>query len=364
MLRLRVRLVAASFLLLAGTAVVSTGCDDNAISEQPTSASAAPGGLTPKQAAAVLAKVGDEEITLGEYAAVLERMNQFDRLRFQTTERRRQLLRELIDLELLAQEARRRGLDKKPEVQEAIRQILREAMLAKTRQGMRAPAEIPAAEVQAYYDKNKEKFREPERRRVSAIELGDAGKADEVLKLALAITSAQQWGELYFEHSLNAPDTRDAQAPADLAGDLGIVGPPGDPKGASKSIAAELQRAVFELKKIGDVYGEVVSSGGRFYIVRMVGRSKGHTRSVAEADRAIRVAILQDAILQREQTLEADLRKRFPVRVDEAALKAVKVPEDLGKYKPYWEKGKDGATPAASSEAVSPQPVSPQPVTP
>ena len=238
-------------------------------------------------------------------------------------------------------------------MQEAIRQILREAMLANARRGMRAPAEIPAAEVQAYYDANKEKFREPERRRVSAILLGDPARAQDVLEAALVIKSAKEWGELFFEHSLDAPKEQDAQAPADLAGDRGIVGPPGDPKGASKSVPPELQRAVFELKAIGDVYDKVVASGDRLYIVRMAGRSKGHTRTVAEADRAIRVSILQDAIVTREQQLEADLRKRFPVQVDEAALSAVKVPSELGKYKPYWEKG-DEAAPASSATPSAP----------
>ena len=36
-----------------------------------TSASATPTGITPELAAKVLAKVGDHEITLGEYAATL-----------------------------------------------------------------------------------------------------------------------------------------------------------------------------------------------------------------------------------------------------------------------------------------------------
>src|SRR6187200_3423370 len=73
---------------------------------------APPGKLTPELARQVLAKVGEREITLGEYAETLERMDPFERLRFQSPDRRKQLLNEIVQVELLAEEAKRRGLDK------------------------------------------------------------------------------------------------------------------------------------------------------------------------------------------------------------------------------------------------------------
>ena len=60
------------------------------------SASAVPGKLTPELAKQVLAKVGDREITLGEYAETLERMDPFERLRYQSADRRKQLLNEIV----------------------------------------------------------------------------------------------------------------------------------------------------------------------------------------------------------------------------------------------------------------------------
>src|SRR4051812_7079077 len=57
-------------------------------------AHAQPKSLTPEQASQVLAKVGDKTITLGDYVAALEHMDQFDRLRYQSAERRKELLNE------------------------------------------------------------------------------------------------------------------------------------------------------------------------------------------------------------------------------------------------------------------------------
>lgn len=343
----------APWVLAAGLGLAAvTGCGDSTPAPR-TDAGAPPAGLTPQQAAAVIAKVGDETITLGEYAAALERMNQFDRMRFQSKERRRALLQDLIDIKLLAQEARRRGLDQKPEVRDAIRQILRDAILAKARQGLPSPAEIPAAEVKAYYDAHLDAYREPERRRVSAIVVDDEDQAAEVLKKARAIKSGNDWGELFHEHSLTAPKQRNPRAPADLAGDLGIVGPPGDAKGANRNVPEQVQRAVFALAQVGDVHAEVVAVGqDRYFIVRLSGRSKGHTRSLAEADRAIRVAILQQTVRDREKQLAADLRQRFTVEIDKDALATVKLPQrpDKGDAKPIWQ---PAATPSSDGSAAA-----------
>ncbi len=324
-------------------ALVALGCDDDALQPAAVDGGKLAGGLTAQQAQAVVARVGDVTITLGDFAAALERMNQFDRLRYQTKERRRELLQELIEVELLAQEARRRGLDQKPEVQERIRQVLREAMQAEARSDVPPPAGYSAAEVQAYYEAHADEFREPERRRVSAIVLDDAAQAAEVLAKALdtakASNSGEAWGELYYAHSVDAPKERNPNAPADLSGDLGIVGPPGDPKGASASVPEPVRTAVFGVDQVGEIYPRVVGAGGKHYIVRLAGVSKGHTRSLEEAERMIRVALMQQRQQAKLEALEADLRKRHRVVIDDKALAEVQLPKALERYKPFWEEG-------------------------
>src|SRR5437868_13407473 len=104
--------------------LVGVGCNERALDRtKRADAGVIPGGLTAEQAALVVAKVGDRAITLGDYAATLDRMDQFDRLRYQSPERRRELLDEIIDVELLAQDARQKKLDQQPETQQAVRQV-------------------------------------------------------------------------------------------------------------------------------------------------------------------------------------------------------------------------------------------------
>lgn len=327
---------AQSSLFVAAILVLSAGCNDKAVAPPAPDAAAPAAGLSQEQAARTLAKVGDRVITLGDFAATLERMDQFDRLRYQTKERRKELLDEIIDVELLAAEAKRRGLDKQPETEEAIRQILRDAILADARKGLPAPGEIPPAEVRAYYEAHAEEFREPERRRVAAIVLSDKKTAERVLKDATKIKTAAEWGELFYKHSTTAPKTKDPNASLDLAGDLGVVGALDDPRGKNPKIPEPIRAAVFKIGSVGAVLDEIVEADGRFYVVRMNGITAAHNRTLQEADRSIRVKILQQKMQDREKALEAELRKKFAVEIDDAALAKVKLPEGV---KPF--EGKD-----------------------
>lgn len=303
-----------------------------------------PGGLSAEQAARVVARVGDRTITLGDYAATLDRMDTFDRLRYQSAERRKELLDEIIDVELLAQDARTRGLDKQPDTQEALRQILRDALLVEARSGLPPPADIPEEEVRAYYEAHRDDYREPERRRASHIVLKDRDAAVHLSAEAKRATPVQ-WGELYMKHSTDAPKKASPNQPVEMIGDLGIVGPPGEVRGDNPRFPPEIRAALFALKGIGDVTDKPVQAAGAWHLVRMTGKTDGHERSLLEAERTIRVSILQAKISEREKALEADLRRKFPVTVDDQALTSVEVPN-------IFEEGADaGAGRAASGDA-------------
>jgi hypothetical protein len=332
------------------TGLCAVACDDDALAPRAVDAGAAPFGLTPEQASAVLARVGDRVITLGDYAATLERMNAEDRQRYQSKKRRRDLLQEMIEVELLAQEATRRGLDKNPDVQDAMRQLLRDAMRGKIHDGVRPPGEIPSEEVKAYYDAHQDQFSEPERRRVAAIVLTDEKKAGEALEKALSIKDDKEWGAIFQEHSLTAPQTPSNEDPPDLAGELGMVGPPGDGRGDNSKVPASVRAVAFELDKVGDIHDKLVSVGERFFIVRLIGISPARTRSLEMSERAIRMTLYQEAQRRAEAEAAETLRQKLNVTIDEKALGEIQLPDALQDYKPFWDEDAPVA-PAPSSSA-------------
>lgn len=300
----------------------------------PASASASPSAsarfkLTKEQSQQVLARVGERVITLGDYVAALERMDSFERLRYQSADRRKLLLKEMIDVELLAEEARRRGLDKLPETEERLRQMLRDELMKDMRQSVPSTSELPEAEVRKYYEEHKDEFNEPERRRLSHIALPTLARAKELLPRALKATPAE-WGELVRAHS-RAPSSKDLGVmPVELSGDLGIVGPPGHPRGANPRVSETLRAAAFKIAKSGEVYPEVIEDNGKFEILRLTGITEPRSRSFEEAQRSIRVSLVQRLVRQREESFEKELRERYPVTVDEAALSKVKAAPSAG----------------------------------
>jgi hypothetical protein len=230
----------------------------------------------------------------------------------------------MIDVMLLADEAREKGYDKDPITQQEIREILRDAMLKKAREGAPAPNDIPEEEVRAYYDAHKADFHDPERRRASAIVLAGGAEAAAGATLEAAKKAdAAQWGELVRARSVD-PQAR-ANVPLDLEGDLGFVSPPGDPRGANPRVPDEVRAALFEVPKVGDVLGRVVKAGGKLYVVKLASKTEPRDRPLQEAERTIRVKLAQDKIHAKEDALLDELRAQYPVKIDEAALGQVVV---------------------------------------
>ncbi len=278
--------------------------------------------LTPEQASQVLATVGERSITLGEYAAVLEGMNPFERMRFRAADRRKALLDELINVELLAQEAERRGLKDSAEYRMRVDQMLREHVLRRVRETAPKVDDIPMGEVRRYYAENRSEFREPERRRLAHIVMQTRADAARVLKQARVATPAQ-WGSLVRQHSLDG--TRWGEdVPGELAGDLGIV--TARAEGDAPEVDQKLRDALFAIEGIGDVFPELVDTQAGFHIIRLIGRTEARIRPFEEAERAIRVAMVRQKVREAETEMEKTLRKRYPVEIDEAALAEVRVP--------------------------------------
>jgi peptidyl-prolyl cis-trans isomerase C len=323
-------------LAVAGSTIGAAACKAPSSSAIEPSDGAAAGPSMgrpgrPDDSTQVLARVGERTITLGDYVAAIEHMDQFDRLRYQAPERRKDLLREMIDVMLLADEARDRGYDKEPVTEQAVREIVRDAVLKKARQSAPAPKDIAADEVSGYYEAHKADFHDPERRRVSAVVLPSAAAASSALDAAQKSVdgaSAGSWGDLVRTHSVD-PQAK-ANVPIDLAGDLGFVNPPGDTHGVNTRVPEEVRAAVFEVAKVGDVLPRVVKATSpdghaQFYVVKLAAKADGHDRSLQEAERTIRVKLAQDKANAVEAQLIEDLRKQYPVVVDEGALARVKV---------------------------------------
>lgn len=321
-----------ALLLSASAASGCEGCGGQPWGERVTAdAGAGAGRLTPEQAREVLARVGDRTITLGDYAAALERMDPFERMRYQTKDRRQALLDEMINVELLAREAERRGLDRRPETIELVRQYQRDELLARLRESLPRPRDLPAADVSQYYQEHRAEFYEPEQRRAAEIVVEDASVARQLVKAA-AGASPERWRELvqqYAPATLAEGDKTSARPPIDVPGDLGFIG--AQPDQPADELPVAVRKAVFQIEKAGDVYPDPVVESGRQHVIRLVSVREARQRSLAEVDTAIRARLVSAREAEARAALIERLRQTTTVQVDEAALDRVEPPASLPK---------------------------------
>ena len=136
--------------------------------------------LTADQRAIVLARVGDHAITLGELEFRLAQEPLPTRSQFASVQKRKEYLASIVQFEVLAAEAKRRGLDRHPEVVEAAKQQMVRRLLIDALGDDDAPIQVSDAELRAYYDANPSLYHKPEQVEISHILLASAAQAEGV----------------------------------------------------------------------------------------------------------------------------------------------------------------------------------------
>jgi hypothetical protein len=207
-------------------------------------------------------------------------------------------------------------------VEVGIQQALRDELLEELRRTLPPPEKLGEKEVRDYYEAHKSEFEEPERRRALVLAVQNEALAKKV-RAELEGAPPTRWGELAGKYSLERRGLG-PNDPLELAGDLGFVSAPGEKRGENLSVPEEVRAALFRLEKLGDIAAEPIPVGTRFYLVKLGALSAARVRTLAEADRTIRVELLRRMFREKERALEEELRKKYPIEVDEEKLAAWK----------------------------------------
>jgi peptidyl-prolyl cis-trans isomerase C len=257
-------------------------------------------GLSTDEASAILFRVGDRSWTVGQFAEHLATLSPYLRARYQSTEKRRELIDSMIQFELLAAEARRRGLEKRPEIQDLKNRLMVEAMLQAEIQKHVRIEDITQKEIETYYTNHPEEFHKPAQVRIAHILIADKNKAARVLTEALSIAQDdhERFDALVEKHSEDA-------ATIPKQGDLNYVAQPSGNTNSPMGVFGvwpAVARAAFELQHIGDVSRSLVHTPAGYHIVRLTGRRNAIDLSLAEAHRAIQQRIWNE---KREQWIQS-----------------------------------------------------------
>ncbi len=269
-------------------------------------------GLSEAQANEALVTIGDRTITVGEFADRLASQSPYLQSRFESPERRREFLDNLVRFELLVYEAKRRGYAEKPEIQRARRTAMTQQLIKKEVDAKVKLAEITDEEIQAVYDANPHEFDRPAQVRASDILVKDRAEAEKVLAEARK-SDINQFRKLAREKSENEANSRDG-------GDLQFFA--ADAEGHPPKAVRD---AAFTLKRVGEVFPNLIKTPEGYHIVMLTGKRATLKRTYEQAKRAIRHKLARE---KKEAAMEAlldRLRKDIEVEIDYDALADVRV---------------------------------------
>lgn len=247
-----------------------------------------------------LAKVNGRPVTDKDIAAALGTLNEGQRATLLADPNaKRQILLNVIDQELIAQEAEKAKLDQDQEYKEAMA-TLKKQFLANRQLNKILTPKLTDEAARKYYEAHKLQFN-TDTARVMHILLNDEKQAREVTKQAQAADADFQ--------ALAEKVSKDPSA-KNNRGDLGYI--------ARVQMVPEFNDAVFNATD-GQIIGPVRTAFG-YHVIKIVERKVGKTLPYTEIELTVKNALQKDLL----NAYSAGLKKTAKIEIHEEALKAHK----------------------------------------
>lgn len=314
--------------------------------------SARASSLSLEQRKIVVAKIGDKTITLGDLEARLDQETPPVKSQFASVQKRKDYLGKMVQFEVLVAEAQRQGLDKDPEVLEAMRQMMVRKYLQEAAKDEVDPKALPEADLKAYYDANRGVFHKPEMVEISHMLLADKAKAEQV-RAELQRGSDGNTSKLVALWNDYVGRYSEDKATVQYLGALGAV--PKEPPPATAMDELEhynaIPKALIEAAFAAETYsvGPVVQSDKGYHVFMVTSRTPAVDKSFDEAKESIRSRIAKRERDLRRERLLAELRKKTPVEINDDAVRLLPAPKSDNPT-PAKGKGDGAAVPAAATE--------------
>lgn len=319
-------------ILMLGLCATLFGCDK---SDKGTEVSLGQGDLSADEKALIVARIGDRTITLEAFEARLAQQSTFGRARYNSADRRREFLEELVRFELIAIEAERKGYADHPDVQLVQKQAMVRQFTTKELGQLVKMKDIDDTAVRAYFDSHPEEFSRPARVRASQILVSDEtiAKALQIELAAKLAAEPKKAVEIFAEYAKkHSKDT----ATAAKGGDLLYFGKPGETHVKRPQAAPPVSRAValaaYAIESVGALAPAPIKTPAGWHVVQKTGQKRAYKREFTSVRRTIQNKLFHQQKGQAMETFMENLRKNTKIDIDDAVLAQVK--ESLPKGPP------------------------------
>lgn len=273
----------------------------------------------------VVASGGGISITADELKARLDEQSPMIRASFQSLDRKKQFLDNMLRFELLAKEAEKQGLANDPDVQFTMKKVMVSKYYQKFFQDQDKTKAVPDAEVQKYYDEHQDEFHRPARIHLAQVFLkAEAGSPERAKKAAEAKKLLQKVlaDEKKNPNALatTARDVSEDAATKNVGGDLAMKSKPELEQAYGKAFA----EAAMNLKD-NETSSLVLESPHGFHLVRALGRQPELNRTFEDVKPQISARLGSQKKTKDFDDYVKKLREDAKVQVNDAELEKVAV---------------------------------------
>jgi peptidyl-prolyl cis-trans isomerase C len=287
-----------------------------------------------------VAEIDGDPMTLGYLESTAQRQSPLQRKELEDPEKRKEFLEKLINMELLAAEAERRGYDEHEEVQTVLKNQLASLMHRRIADDIKEEEPTEDA-MRKYYEEHVDNYKKPEKMRARHILVSDKSKADQLLADVLKKKPSQ------YEFRRLAQENSEDESTRLRGGDLTFFPLPSDRREGDPEVEPEVAEAAFKIKENGDVHPEIVKSSKGYHVIMRTGHREKMDLSFEDAkDRLVLLVKREERKNKVEAAIDA-LKEKFPVELHEENLKDVVIDLSGGPPEPN---AKGGLTPKERKE--------------
>jgi peptidyl-prolyl cis-trans isomerase C len=258
-------------------------------------------GQKPEDPGQALAIINGKPITISEFDVRWSQLPEYARKKYPGAEGRKRFLDELIDREVLLQEARKRGIDRDRTVLERLERFKERSILdVLVREEVDARVTVSPEEMKTYYEAHADNFTAPEEFRASHILVKTEAEAADLKK---RLAQGEDFAALARKVSVDTT-TRSK------GGDLGVL-----KKGQT---VPEFEMALVMLNP--GVVSQPVATHFGYHLIKLVERVPGPPMSYDSAKDQVKDQVLIEKKQKRFKELVTSLRANAKLRVPDGPI--------------------------------------------
>ncbi len=282
----------------------------------------------------VVAEINGTKIYMDEFKERMEKQSPYIRARYNTLEKKKEFLENMVRFELLAQAAIDKGYHQDPEVIRSAKQVMTQKLMRSEFESKIKREDITDEEMKAYYDEHRSEYNKPAMRRASHILIKVDEKADKKTEAEAKKRAMKVFNEAKKDsknpnafRKLAAKYSEDTSN-KNRGGDLGYFAQTEE----GGPMVKEFSEAVFKMKDINDIAKPVRTKFG-FHIIRLTGKRDKIERSFDQVKGQIQHRLFKERRTSLFDQFVDDLKKKANISIHDNILEAYAIPGTAAKDK-------------------------------